>query len=88
MLLSYYIEDEYLEHIFKLCDTYNTDFYYIQMAVAWLISMCYVKLPEKTIVYLQNNKLDKFTHNKAISKIVDSKRVTKEQKEILKLLKR
>lgn len=88
LILSYYIEEDYLEDIFKLCDKYNMEEYYVQMAVAWLISICYVKYPSTTTKYIMNNKLDDFTHNKAIQKIRESYRVSKEDKEHLNKLKR
>lgn len=88
LIISYYIEDKYLEDIFRLCDKYNTSDYYVQMAVAWLISICYIKYPEVTLKYIKNNKLDDFTHNKAIQKIRDSYRVSAEDKENLNKLKR
>ena len=62
--------------------------YYVQMSVAWLISICYIKYPSITIKYIMNNKLDDFTHNKAIQKIRESYRVSKEDKEHLNMLKR
>lgn len=88
ILLDYYIESPYLEKIFYLCDNYNNDKYYVNMAIAWLISICYIKHKEQTIIYLNNNKLDKFTHNKAIQKIIESNRISKEEKNKIKLLKR
>lgn len=88
ILLDYYIESPYLEKIFYLCDHYNNDKYYVNMAIAWLISICYIKRKEQTIIYLNNNKLDKFTHNKAIQKIIESNRISKEEKSKIKLLKR
>ena len=88
LIISYYIEDKYLEDIFILCDKYNTMDYYVQMAVAWLISICYIRYPDVTINYIKNNKLDNFTHNKAIQKIRDSYRVKREFKEFLNSLKR
>ena len=88
LILSYYVEEEYLEDIFRLCDNYNTNDYYVQMAVAWLISICYIKYSVITLVYIKNNKLDNFTHNKAIQKIRDSYRVSSEDKEYLNGLKR
>lgn len=88
LLLDYYIEQEYLEKIFNLCDNYNTNDYYVKMAVAWLISICYIKYPDATLDYIKNNKLDDFTHNKAISKIKDSQRVSKENKKYLDTLRR
>lgn len=88
LILDYYIEDKYLDDIFKLCDRYNTSDYYVEMAVAWLISFCYIKYRGKTLVYIKNNKLNDFTHNKVIFKIRDSYRVSNEEKEILNGLKR
>ena len=58
------------------------------MAIAWLLSVSFIKQKDKTIKYLKNNKLDNFTHNKAIQKIIESYRVTKEEKEFIKTLKR
>ncbi len=88
LIISYYIEDKYLDDIFMLCDKYNTKDYYVQMAVAWLISICYIKYSSETLKYIKNNKLDDFTHNKAIQKIRESYRVNDGDKEYLNGLKR
>jgi len=88
LMISYYVESKYLENIFKLCDVYNTSDYYVQMAVAWLISICYIKFPEATLMYIKSNKLDNFTHNKAIQKIRESYRVSDNDKKKLNELKR
>ena len=58
------------------------------MAIAWLISFAYIKQKEKTEKYIKNNKLDKFTLNKAIQKICESYRVTEQEKEHLKKYKK
>ena len=60
----------------------------MKMAVAWAISVCYVKFPKETFQYLKTDHLDDFTHNKAIQKICESYRVSKEEKEKLKEWKR
>ena len=88
LLLDYYLEKEYLKKIFKLCNQYNNDEYYVKMAVAWLISIAYIKHEDETIKYIKKNNLDDFTHNKIIQKITESKRIDKLEKEQLKLLKR
>ncbi len=85
LLLNYYIEPKYLNDIFKICDSINNKKYYCKMAIAWLISICYIKYPTETYKYLLNNKLDKWTYNKAISKIVESNRIS--NKEEIKKLK-
>lgn len=87
LLLNYYIEDKYIDEIFKLCENYS-DEYYVKMSIAWLISMCYIKYKNKTIEYLNNNKLDKWTYNKTIQKIIESNRVSKIEKEKLKRMKK
>lgn len=86
LLLNYYIEKQYLNTIFKLCNINNND-YYVNMSIAWLISMCYIKYKDESIKYLNNNKLNRFTYNKTIQKIIESKQITKEEKEILKKMK-
>ena len=53
------------------------------MAVAWLISEVYPKYPDKTLEYLKCNKLDNWTHNKAIQKIRESNRVDRNIKDML-----
>ncbi len=87
LLLEYFIEEKYMDEIFELCENYK-DHYYVKMAIAWLISMCYIKYKGRTITFLKKNKLDVWTHNKAIQKIIDSYRVENMDKVILRGLKR
>lgn len=88
LLLDYYVEPSYLPKIFKILNQIKKDHYYVKMAIAWLLSICYIKYPEETLPFIKQNKLDPWTHNKAISKIRESYRVSKEQKqEILKYKK-
>lgn len=87
LLLDYFIEEKYIDEIFSLCENYK-DEYYVKMAIAWLISICYIKYKGRTLTFLKNNKLDDWTYNKAIQKIIESTRVTKEDKIMLKGMKR
>ena len=88
LLLDYYINDDYIDELYSIIDSIKSDDYYVEMANAWLISICFIKYPDKTIKYLLNNNLDKFTYNKSIDKICDSYRVDKTYKDELKKLKR
>lgn len=81
LLLNFYIEEEYLDIIFSYMDRIKSEKYYINMAEAWLICEVFTKYPERTLIYLKNNHLNSFTINKAISKIRDSYRVSKEMKD-------
>ena len=59
------------------------------MAIAWAISICLIKYYDKTINYLKNNsKIDKWTYNKSLQKAIESYRITKDQKELLKNMKK
>ena len=88
ILLNYHVEEKYLSSIFRLVDNIKREEYYIKMAIAWLLSICYIKYPKETLCYLDKTKLDDFTYNKTISKICDSYRVDKNTKEELKKKRR
>lgn len=88
MILDHYVDSEHIDDIFKKIDTVKSDYYYVNMAIAWLISVCFVKYKDKTYKYLKNNNLDKFTYNKAIQKIIESLRVSNDDKNILKQMKK
>ena len=81
LLLNYYIDDKNLDQIFNLCNQDSLNTYYVKMAKAWLISQCFIQYKEKTLSFLKTNHLDSFTQNRAISKIRDSYRVSKEDKD-------
>ncbi|MGN1123024.1 MAG: hypothetical protein ACI4RR_01670 [Eubacterium sp.] len=65
----------------------KTDEYYVNMAIAWALSVAYIKYEDKVLDILKNKTLDAFVHNKAIQKIRESNRVDKAKKEYLKALK-
>lgn len=88
MMLDFYIIDEYINEVINILDNIKHEGYYVKMAVAWAISIAYIKYPRLTMDYLQNNNLDNFTYNKALQKIIESYRVSKEEKEILKKMKK
>ncbi|MBR3230209.1 MAG: DNA alkylation repair protein [Bacilli bacterium] len=88
ILLDHYIKEENLNFIYNTCKSINTEEYYVKMAISWLLSICYIKYPTNTLSFLKKTNLDKFTHNKTISKICDSKRIEKEEKEKLKLMRK
>lgn len=88
MFIDFYIEPDYLERVLGLLDQIKHDAYYVKMAVAWAISVCYVKFPEQTLPYLQKNNLDDFTYNKALQKITESLKVDLQTKMAIRNMKR
>lgn len=88
IMLEYFIEKDYLAKIFEILNTFESKKYYAQMAVAWLVSMCFVEFPKETTEFLKTTKLDDWTYNKSIQKIIESLKVDKSTKQKLKLMKR
>lgn len=89
IILSYYIDEDYIEQDFKVFNSVKSQDYYVKMAVAWAISVCLIKFYDETIVYLRDTaELDKFTYNKAIQKAIESYRINDEQKQCLRKMKR
>lgn len=86
MLRGYFIDDEYIDRTLGLLAEIPTEKFYSSMAVAWAVSDCYVKFPEKTEKLILSSIFDNDTHNRAIRKICDSYRVQKSDKEFLKTL--
>ena len=88
LLLCFYVEKEYIFDILQLVKTVTHEEYYVGMGLAWLLAECYIKYPEETLVLLKEKSLSSFVQNKTISKIRDSYRVSKKEKEFLKSLKK
>ena len=82
ILLNYYVDDDHIDNILSLCQK-ESDYYYVNMAISWLIQVCFVKYRTKTLELLQSKKLSPFVQNKAISKIRESYKISKEDKELV-----
>ena len=88
LLINYYVNDQYIDDIIVEFSKIKLDDYYVKMALAWLIQVCYIKYPIKVIDFLRFNQIDDWTHNKAIQKIRESLKVSQKEKEKLNYLKR
>ena len=85
ILKTSYVEPKYLELIFETVDGLaSRDEYYVKMAIAWLVSECFIKYPDETLEYFKVANLPEWTFNKTISKICDSYRVSGEMKKTLR----
>lgn len=88
MCLDYFVKEEFIDKIFEKINEFSDERYYSKMAVAWLVSVCCVKFPQKTFDYLKTSNLDDWTFNKSIRKCIESYRITDEMKNNLKKLLR
>lgn len=87
IILDHYLKKENLSVIFDLIKKETTHAYYIDMAISWLLCELYVKFTSDTYEFIKNTKLPDFIVRKATSKVKDSFRVSKEDKDKLKKLK-
>ena len=87
-MLDYYVTKDYLPRVLEAVSQVTLQVYYVQMAQAWAVSICYREFPELTLPFLKENSLDDFTHNKALQKITEALKVSMEDKALIKTLKR
>lgn len=88
LLMDYFTSEEYLSRLFTLYEQVHHEGYYVKMAIAWAVSVCYVKFPEPTAEYLKTSRLNDWTYNKALQKIIESNRASAEQKRAVRAMKR
>lgn len=87
MMLNYYLNDNYINEIYLLLDDIKCNKYYVKMAESWLLSYMFIKYYDETLKYLENSNLDKWTYNKAITKALESFRISDIQKEELRKIR-
>lgn len=92
MALTYFVQENYLDQVLQQLNQLTFDDnqdYYVKMAVAWVLSTCFIKFPDKTLNYLTSNtNLDKFTYNKTCQKIIESLQVPQNLKKSVKQLRK
>ena len=88
MLMEHFLDDDFDPEYPKLVAKVKSDEYYVNMMIAWYFATALAKQHDAVIPYLEEQKLDVWTHNKTIQKARESYRITLEQKEYLKTLKR
>ena len=87
-LMLYYLEEDFKPEYLQWVKNIESQEYYINMVRAWYFATALAKQYDETVKILENNALNKWTHNKTIQKANESYRITKEQKEYLRTLKR
>ncbi len=87
-MLAHFVDEEHIQEIYEVCSRTHMEDYYARMAAAWLVSVCFAAFPERTYEFLQDDRMDDFTHNKAVQKTCESYRVSKEWKVRVRRLRR
>jgi len=87
MLMEHFLDEDYDVRYPKMVAGIRSDEYYVNMMTAWYFATALAKQYDSILPFLEEKKLDTWTHNKTIQKAVESYRITPEQKEYLKTLK-
>ena len=88
MLMRIYLDENFNKKYLSMVSKIKSNEYYVNMMISWYFATSLAKQYKSTIPYLINNKLSVWVHNKTIQKACESYRITNEQKEYLKSLKR
>jgi len=88
MLMSHYLGGNFDTKYLDLAASVHSDEYYVNMMLAWYFATALAKQYDKALKVLTDNRLDVWVHNKTIQKAVESYRITPQQKEYLKTLRR
>ena len=88
MLMQHFLDEDFDTEYPELVAEVRSDEYYVNMMIAWYFATALAKQYETAIRYIERQRLDVWTHNKAIQKARESYRITPEQKDYLKQLKR
>jgi len=87
MLMRFYLDEKFRPEYLGLAADIRSEEYYVRMGVAWYFATALAKQYDTAVSYLENRRLDDWTHNKTIQKARESYRIPKERKEYLKSLK-
>lgn len=87
LLLSLFLDDDFDKKYLELVCAVRSDEYYVRMMAAWYFATALTKQYEAAIPYMEEKRLEPWTHNKAISKACDSRRIPADAKEYLRTLR-
>lgn len=80
--------DEYIDCLLSDFSSVPHEEYYVSMAVAWAVSVCFVHYRDKTMRFLQSGGItDTDTYIRTLQKITDSYRVSTEDKQTIRRMR-
>ena len=87
MLMQHFLDEDFDPAYPEMVAKIRSDQYYVNMMIAWYFATALAKQYDAALPYVENMRLDAWTHNKAIQKAAESYRVSPDQKKYLKSLK-
>ena len=87
MLMSHFLDEGFDQTYAETVASIRSEEYYVNMMIAWYFATALVGHYEEILPFLEEKRLDPWTHNKAIQKAIESYRITEEQKAYLRTLR-
>lgn len=88
MLMQHFLDEDFRPEYLDWVAGVRSEEYYVNMEIAWYMATALAKQWEAAVPYIENGRLDRWVHNRTIQKARESYRITDEQKQYLKALKR
>ena len=88
MLMTHFLDEDFKKEYLEMVANIHSEEYYVKMVVAWFFATALAKQWDYAVIYLENNRLDVWVHNKTIQKVQESLRILEDKKGYLKDLKR
>ena len=86
MLMTHYLDEDFRPEYLEEVSIIKSKEYYVNMMIAWYFATALAKQYEAAISYIEQRRLDQWTHNKTIRKAIESCRITEERKAYLRTL--
>lgn len=87
MLMNHFLDSDYNSEYLTLVASAEREDYYLKMAVAWFFATALSKQYDDAVIFIEEKKLEKWTHNKTIQKACESYRISEDKKDYLRTLK-
>jgi len=88
MLMTHFLDEDFKKEYLEIVANIHSEEYYVKMVIAWFFATALTKQWDYAVIYLENNRLDVWVHNKTIQKARESLRILEDKKGYLKGLKR
>ena len=88
MLMTHFLDEDFKKEYLEMVANIHSEEYYVKMVIAWFFATALTKQWDYAVIYLENNRLDVWVHNKTIQKARESLRILEDKKGYLKGLKR
>ncbi|BBM40779.1 hypothetical protein JCM16776_0999 [Leptotrichia shahii] len=88
MLMTHFLDEDFENEYLEMVANIHSEEYYVKMVIAWFFATALAKKWDCAVIYLENDRLNSWVHNKTIQKARESLRITNEKKEYLKGLRK